>query len=136
MTVSLDLYIDEEDLTGIENDILYYLHKHSYLTLNEFQHIFELDKNHLSYQLKNLYDKCYIEKKKIHNIVIYQNINDHDLNSRKKRLAKVLESYLKEGIIAFNVAYDLLKKQDLCYDKEVLNIVINFLISLTLCLAI
>ena len=51
LTLNQEIYIEDEDLSNLENDILYYINKHYALTFNELKLILNLQKNDLIYQL-------------------------------------------------------------------------------------
>ena len=125
MTINLDIYYDDDNLTGIENDILYYLHKYSFLSLNELQFIFKIDKSALNYELKKLYEKCYVDKNKYHNIIVYHYIEDNVLGYREQKIMKIIEENLIKKDLTYEGTYNLLKDAKLCFDKKIMDAILD-----------
>jgi len=125
LTLNQDIYIEDDYLSNIENDILYYINKHYALTFSELKLILSHQDNDLIYQLRKLMDKCIIGSQHYRNLQIYSFQGFNHFSLRKKLLIQKIEELLKNGALSFLELHQKLSDEKLCYDSQLVENLID-----------
>ena len=129
MTIEIECYFDDDELTGIENDILYYINKYDFLTLTELQWIFKIERKCLKKELKKLINKSYLEQRQYHNTIIYFSQGDFQNSNREQEIQDVIVKNMKNQKISYENMFERLRELKLCFDKKIFDVIIHIIIN-------
>lgn len=115
-----EIFIDDPNLSGLENDILYYIHKHYALTPLELQFLFKLDKNTMRNYLNKLLNESSINKLRFRNNIIYFQYNENNFFIRKECIVNYIIQCLNEGALTEFQIFQLLKRKQICFDSSLI----------------
>jgi len=116
---SIEAYIDDDDLCGIENDIYYYILKYKCLSYKELKYLLKMEMRDFRDNLNKLYDYGIINKKPYGRSFRYFYGNDI-FQIRKEYLKSLLKKSIELKLSKLEV-YQLLRNKKICFDMHIVN---------------
>lgn len=117
---SSENYIEDDELSGFENDILYYIHKYECLSGKELIQIFRMDYLDSNKILTNLYNLGHIDRYDYGRSYMYFHNNSKPFENRKNIIRILVKKSIELKIPKIKT-YHLLKEAKICFDMQIIN---------------
>ena len=115
-----NIYMDDEDLSSLENNILYYIHKYRCLTSRELAHLLNIEGITFYKTLTELYNNSFLNRRDYGKTYLYFQHNSDHFQKRKQIIRSLLKKAFELGLTKIKT-YHILKNQNICSDIQIFN---------------